>query len=180
MLSTAFWTHPGWVQNAVLSTRRRLEHRSRGDCPRGQSSHSSTYDQPEIQLNDLSGNGEMVGGSAILRRAWMEPAAAGRRTRASRGGKKRLEDARIKGGPSQYPERLLRSPFSGSPGFYSKKVAENQISPSYVSPFTFTRKLKVRFGCWSSLCPVSLLTSKPKVRQESTKLDISPKLDIVC
>jgi hypothetical protein len=24
---------------------------------------------------------------------------------------------RIKGGPSQYPERLLRSPFSGSPGF---------------------------------------------------------------
>ena len=26
-------------------------------------------------------------------------------------------DARIKGGPSQYPERLLRSPFSGSPGF---------------------------------------------------------------
>jgi hypothetical protein len=39
-------------------------------------------------------NGEMVGGSAVLRRAWMEPAAAGRRTRASRGGKKRSEDAR--------------------------------------------------------------------------------------
>ena len=62
-------------------------------------------------------NGEMVGGSAVLRRAWMEPAAAGRRTRASRGGKKGWRThARIKGGPSQYPERLLRSPFSGSPG----------------------------------------------------------------
>ena len=29
----------------------------------------------------------------------------------------RTHGGRIKGGPSQYPERLLRSPFSGSPGF---------------------------------------------------------------
>jgi hypothetical protein len=31
--------------------------------------------------------------------------------------KGRTHGGRIKGGPSQYPERLLRSPFSGSPGF---------------------------------------------------------------
>ena len=59
-------------------------------------------------------NGEILGSSSARRRAWSRP-QQGRRTRASRVGKKRL-DARIKGGPSQYPERLLRSPFSGSPG----------------------------------------------------------------
>jgi len=65
-------------------------------------------------------NGEMVGSSAVRRRAWMEPAAAGRRRRASRGAQKKV--ARIKGGPSQYPERLLRSPFSKSPGFDTHHV----------------------------------------------------------
>jgi hypothetical protein len=40
---------------------------------------------------------------------------SGARRRASRKGKKGRTDTRIKGGPSQYPERLLRSPFSGSP-----------------------------------------------------------------
>ena len=51
----------------------------------------------------------------------LEPAAAGRRTRVRACGaqKKGRTHARIKGGPSQYPERLLRSPFSGSPGYLS-------------------------------------------------------------
>jgi hypothetical protein len=41
---------------------------------------------------------------------------SGTRRRAHRAVRKKRSDARIKGGPSQYPERLLRSPFSGSPG----------------------------------------------------------------
>jgi hypothetical protein len=59
-------------------------------------------------------NGEMVGGSAVIRRAWSRPQRGGGAHRAE--AKKGRTDARIKGGPSQYPERLLRSPFSGSPG----------------------------------------------------------------
>ena len=62
-------------------------------------------------------NGEMVGEQ---RRppTRLEPAAAGRGgAHCARSAKKGCtEHARIKGGPSQYPERLLRSPFSGSPG----------------------------------------------------------------
>jgi hypothetical protein len=75
-------------------------------------------------------NGEMVGSSAVLRRAWSRPqqgrggariARSAKRLHARKGAhradaKKRLH-GRIKGGPSQYPERLLRSPFSGSPGY---------------------------------------------------------------
>jgi hypothetical protein len=43
---------------------------------------------------------------------------SGTRRRAHRAERKKVArtHARIKGGPSQYPERLLRSPFSGSPG----------------------------------------------------------------
>ena len=63
-------------------------------------------------------NVEMVGSSAVRRRAWSRPQRDAE-ARASRGAQKGSTDARIKGGPSQYPERLLRSPFSGSPGFHA-------------------------------------------------------------
>jgi hypothetical protein len=63
-------------------------------------------------------NGEMVGSSAVRRRAWSRPQRDAE-ARIARGAQKKgsTKDARIKEGPSQYPERLLRSPFSGSPGF---------------------------------------------------------------
>jgi len=38
-----------------------------------------------------------------------------------------LADARIKGGPSQYPESLLRSPFSGSPGFADADILRPNV-----------------------------------------------------
>jgi hypothetical protein len=55
-------------------------------------------------------NGEMVGSGAVLRRAWNRP---------QRGGGAHRADAKkvARTGPSQYPERLLKTPFSGSPGF---------------------------------------------------------------
>jgi hypothetical protein len=62
-------------------------------------------------------NGEMVGEQ---RRppTRLEPAAAGRGGAHCARSAKRLHGRtlELKGGPSQYPERLLRSPFSGSPG----------------------------------------------------------------
>jgi hypothetical protein len=53
--------------------------------------------------------------NVVPRRAWSRPQRDAE-ARASRGAQKGSTHARIKGGPSQYPERLLRSPFSGSPG----------------------------------------------------------------
>jgi hypothetical protein len=80
-------------------------------------------------------NGEMVGGSAVLRRAWSRP-QQGRRRACARGKKKvgARTDARIKGGPSQYPERLLRSPFSGSPG-----LAAHLLIWFFLDPLVGTR-----------------------------------------
>ena len=59
-------------------------------------------------------NVEMVGSSAVRRRAWSRSQRGAEARIAQR--QKGCTDARIKRGPSQYPERLLRSPFSGSPG----------------------------------------------------------------
>jgi hypothetical protein len=61
-------------------------------------------------------NVEMVGSSAVRRRAWSR-SQRGAEARIAQRQKGSTQDGRIKGGPSQYPERLLRSPFSGSPGF---------------------------------------------------------------
>jgi len=63
-------------------------------------------------------NGEMVRGGAVLRRAWSRPQRDADARACARSAKKKVArtHGRIKGGPSQYPERLLRSPFSGSPG----------------------------------------------------------------
>ena len=58
-------------------------------------------------------NVEMVGSSAVRRRAW----SRSQRARTAQRQKGSTHE-RIKGGPSQYPERLLRSPFSGSPGYH--------------------------------------------------------------
>jgi hypothetical protein len=51
-------------------------------------------------------NGEMVGSSAVLRRAWSRPQRGGGAHRAV-AKKGRTEDGRIKGGPSQYPAATL-------------------------------------------------------------------------
>jgi hypothetical protein len=63
-------------------------------------------------------NVEMVGSSAVRRRAWSR-SQRGAEARTAQRQKGSTHD-RIKGGPSQYPERLLRSPFSGSPGLRCK------------------------------------------------------------
>jgi len=59
----------------------------------------------------LMANGEMVGSNAVLRRAWSRP-QRGAEARACARCKKKVSTH----GRSTYPERLLRSPFSGSPG----------------------------------------------------------------
>ena len=64
-------------------------------------------------------NGEMVGGGAVVRRAWSRPQRGGGAHAREEQQKGCTHAGRIKGGPSQYPERLLRSPFSGSPGLKS-------------------------------------------------------------
>ena len=60
-------------------------------------------------------NGEMVGSRAVLRRAWSRPQRGG--GARARGGKKgRRNTDKLKGVRASTLKRLLRSPFSGSPG----------------------------------------------------------------
>jgi hypothetical protein len=64
---------------------------------------------------------------------------SGTRRRAHRAERKKVArtDARIKVCPSQYPERLLRSPFSGSPGFWAFLVRRHRKHKS--APFVHVK-----------------------------------------
>ena len=67
-----------------------------------------------------------VGSSSVLRRAWSRPQRGGGKVRV---GKKGRSTDELKGVRASTLKRLLRSPFSGSPGFYSARFGSAVLAP---------------------------------------------------